>query len=346
MLRKGWKGPFGFTLIELLVVIAIIAILIGLLLPAVQKVREAAARMKCQNNLKQMGIALHAHHDAVGRFPPGCAANGAPFGNPADNSAWGFSWMVWILPYVEQDPLYKSLSFTSQSGWSNTTNRNIICAGPNGFVQISMYRCPSTPLPLQTGDGYNGGAPFPMKPTYCAIAGVANGTYGAFTETRASTGNAGHAGGGGVMHPNSQVRMGDMTDGTSNTMVVSEQGNFLTLNTGAKTFWNAAEPHGWQMGASSTGVGANYAAGGDNRAFNTCTIRYKINLISNNWTDSPGSTGVGYNMGNNIPLTSSHTGGVNTLLGDGSVRFLRDTIDINTLAFLATRDDGQVLPNF
>src|SRR5580765_2165272 len=97
----------GFTLIELLVVIAIIAILIALLVPAVQKVRDAAARSQCGNNLKQIGIALHSYHDARKVLPPGASADKAPWKNPttAADADWGSSWMIYLLPYIDQGPL-------------------------------------------------------------------------------------------------------------------------------------------------------------------------------------------------------------------------------------------------
>src|SRR5687768_16191653 len=109
-----WKRS-GFTLIELLVVIAIIAILIALLVPAVQKVRDAAARTQCQNNLKQQGLALHAYHDANRRLPPGAAADQPPFGTLA--GSWGSSWRVYALPYIEQDNLFKAWLLGGGSGW-------------------------------------------------------------------------------------------------------------------------------------------------------------------------------------------------------------------------------------
>jgi prepilin-type N-terminal cleavage/methylation domain-containing protein/prepilin-type processing-associated H-X9-DG protein len=353
----------AFTLIELLVVIAIIAILIALLVPAVQKVREAAARAQCQNNLKQIGLALHGYHDSNKGLPPGCTTDAAPFGS---GGGWGSSWMVYILPHIEQDNIYKQWQFIgANSGYTNANNRAISTGGtpagkdvlpPAGTLGttglvISIYRCPSSPLPMFAQNG----ALKVMQPNYVGISGAANealmGT--GYTESRINTsagainccGGGGPASFGGVLFRGSRIKLTDITDGTSNTLVVSEHSDWMSASDGGKRQWTAAGLYGWSMGTNSNT--ANSGTSGDNRQFNCTTVRYRINLKTG-WSTNGGTgtqsgdctVGVCYDLGNNIPLNSTHSGGVNGLFGDGSVRFVGDNVSISVLALSSVRDDN------
>lgn len=342
----------GFTLVELLVVIAIIGILIALLLPAVQAAREAARRSQCTNNLKQLGLALHNHHDTNNRFPPGGAQDQTPFGSLSVPNGWGSSWLVYILPFVEQRTVYDKWQFTGNSGLSNATNMGAI----NGLV-ISCYACPSSPLPTQWAVN-TGAVPGTdinrMAVHYVGISGIAEATLiSGYTESRISTAQfGGRVSGGGVLIPNGKLRFADISDGTSNVIAISEQGNWIYTSDGAKKDWRASQPWGWTIGVSKPGIPPAYdPSGNGERAFNLTAIRYPINQTKG-W--APGSdgngdweaTGVNWDSGVNTPLNSAHPGGVNALLGDGSVRFLSDSMTLDTLARLATRDDGKPLENF
>ncbi len=332
----------AFTLIELLVVIAIIAILIGLLLPAVQKVREAAARAKCSNNLKQIGLAVHNYHDTNGILPPGGAVDQKPFGtHPTNGAAWGSPWLVYILPGMEQNALYSQFQFAGNSGWSNTQNSN----AANG-VRIASYRCPSATLPDNVTSALSG---VEMLVTYMGISGAVPSliTTPAYNDNRIAIGNTGVAGnssGGtqaanGILIANGKIQLTTIADGTSNTMLASEQGDFIVTLDGTKNAWNGSTPHGWTIGAGS---GATpYGNGGDARLFNCTTIRYPINRKTG-WTNGGhcGAEGICLFGPQNVPLNSNHTGGVNAAMGDGSVRFFRDTTNIQVLAQYAIRDDG------
>jgi prepilin-type N-terminal cleavage/methylation domain-containing protein len=341
----------GFTLVELLVVIAIIGVLVAMLLPAVQAAREAARRSSCSNNLRQIGIGVHNHHDTKKYFPPGTTQDQPPFGPAA--SSWGASWMIYLLPFIEQDALYGKLVIGGGTGYGNAAN------GPfyTGY-KIPIYRCPSTALPELTTSGVPGSGQV-MLPTVVAIAGAVPGAFSfidpptnsvrSFNENRYANpgGAAGCCSGGilsrgGVMTVNAKHGFQHIKDGSSNTMIVSEHADFLTTLNGAQEAWTAAGPHGWTIGwGNSNATFVNGVTISDARAFNVTTIRYLINQ-KKGWTDAPGNCGaqgVCDNTGQNIPLNSGHPGGVMATFGDGSVRFVSETITLQLLAQLATRDD-------
>ncbi len=196
----GSRPRRGFTLIELLVVIAIIAILIGLLLPAVQKVREAAARMKCQNHMKQLGLGLHNHHDALGGFPP-ALQNGT--GVPV------MGWTYFVLPYIEQDNLYKRINLAAN--WNDAATND---ANPGGVnqVEIAIFLCPSAPSG-RTADRARKILDYPAvtqitrpNPYFAGTLPPADSTYI------------------GILGHNVRRRITDITDGSSNTILLGESG--------------------------------------------------------------------------------------------------------------------------
>ena len=293
----------AFTLIELLVVIAIIAILIALLVPAVQKVRAAAARLQCQNNLKQIGLALHNYHDGSKRFPSGImvplgAASGevTPASCPKCSDApianhWG-SWLTWILPFMDQGSLYEQLTLTSREyAYSN---------GPNSFgaTVIPAYICPMDYVPLQTIQ-YN--TYYFGVNSYFGNAGTI-----AWPVSSASLN--------GVLYYNSSVRITDITDGASNTFLAGER--YSKDPTMIDT--DLADWRGWAW--------TNYNSGGDNLADTSWPINSHASVIG----QDPRKCNFG----------SGHSGGANFVLCDGSVHFVSDQMPIVTLQRLSVPNDG------
>ncbi|HZZ78744.1 MAG TPA: DUF1559 domain-containing protein [Gemmataceae bacterium] len=334
----------AFTLIELLVVIAIIAILIALLVPAVQKVREAAARTQCINNLKNIGLALHAYHDANKKLPPGCTSDQAPWGTGGGH---GSSWKVFILPYIEQGAIYSKWQFTGDSGWSNTTNMTMV----NGLT-IPVYRCPSTDLPiLTTTSTSNTVTCLQMYSCYTGISGSYNLGYTdpvGYSDNTCCQGSGGASGwisGGGVLFNCSQVTLTGISDGTSNTIMVGEQSRHLRDANNQPVIASAGAitsqgPHGWTMGSDSTQTPRSGL--GENRSMQCTTVRYSINQIG---MSNSGAAGTSDNAGPNCPLSSNHTGGANMLFADGTVRFWPNSTASLVLAVACMRADGQSFTN-
>lgn len=321
----------GFTLIELLVVIAIIAILIALLLPAVQQAREAARRTQCKNNLKQIGLALHNYHDVSLTFPIGS--------NTGQNNTFGLSYWAGLMPYFDQANMYSQLTFDGQHpGWTRDGQSGGEINGQAADGQsFAMMLCPSSPLPTMkdTGSGY-----ITCLPQYVGINGATDDTEtpprfvnsgpAQMTYTGCCSGNGGIASGGGTLLRNKAIRIRDITDGTSNTIMVGEQSDFVENAAGVGTQINAN--HGWLMGTHGLGEVTNL------RAFNTTSVRYPPNSGI-----AVAGSGVGNNDGVNSGLFSAHTGGVQVLLADGSCRFLSENVDMLTLRLLCSRKDGQVI---
>lgn len=345
------RKRLAFTLVELLVVIAIIGILIALLLPAVQAAREAARRSQCTNNIKQLTLALHNFHDSYKRLPPGGATDQAPFGTTT-GWACGSSWIVYILPYIEQTAIADQWMFTGGSGWQTSSTS----AAPNNAplisnVIINSLFCPSSPLPKTIGSG---AVPFAtgdiQLANYVGSSGAVNGLIPGYNETRCYTGaSSGCCDGGitcasGVLFPHGKVEFAHITDGTSNTLAVGEHGDWLITTDGAKRDWRGSLPHGWQMGSCNGTTPPPSAVG---RNFNCSALRWRINDKDRQglgWPNPPSgdcTLGVCYNMGSNIPFNSAHPGGVVMGICDGSARFVSETVPLDTIARLATRDDGQ-----
>ena len=314
----------GFTLVELLVVIAIIGVLVGLLLPAVQAAREAARRSSCNNNLKQIGLALQNHEDAKKAFPSGGCGTQAL--NAGGGEQWGHSQWVALLPYMEYSEIYSQWNFKApDEGW--TGNRAIYSG-----TRIKVLKCPSSSLT----DGGQGA----VQPAsqYFGIAGAV--PRGGFTSTTGfsdQSGSWGQCSMRGMITSRDQKKLSDCSDGLSNTMVEGEISNLIYDANGQNgQDRRPGRNWGWPMGGL-TGWGDDWAP-----QVNIVTIRYAPNakVLGANGLTWPGWDDA---SGTNTPLASSHTGGVQILMADGSSRFLTESIDMQILTYMAVRDDGQTI---
>jgi prepilin-type N-terminal cleavage/methylation domain-containing protein/prepilin-type processing-associated H-X9-DG protein len=360
MTAHARKGPrSGFTLIELLVVIAIIAILIGLLVPAVQKVREAAARTQCANNCKQIGLALHAYHDVYKKLPPAsqvpyAVVNGDP--NLDMTLPFGPNWAVLILPYIEQSPLYNQTNPASYPGIPITPGTVPPYAKVNNSWRVvrgavvPVYQCPSdsnnqTPY----SDGGKGSPPETgwARGNYGVTAGYEDYDHvsGGASYTTSSAGPLKGVVSSPVMAANYGAKLQVITDGTSNTIMVAE------LRAGISPL----DPRGvWALGFSSSSIvnagRAPYNPTPNNLLGDSGSDGDEIQTCSKFWNSTIGSLqGMGC-IKNGTLMTSGmsrsqHTDGVNTCFADGSVRFIRNSISEYTWGLLLSKSDGLIIPD-
>ncbi len=305
----------GFTLIELLVVIAIIAVLIGLLLPAVQKVRDAAARITCTNNLKQIGLALHNYHDANGSLPPAIRDY---YPLPTDPHQW-LSWLGRLMPFYEQDNLARNMeaAFASQG-----SNPNPFLNPPHlGLSQpLSVLRCPSDSR--QYTVAYSEGIVIAFT-GYLGISG---------TNLRTMDG---------TLYWNSRVKFADMTDGLSNTLVAGERPPGATLDFG----WWYSGAGQWDSGGGPVGNYPVRNTGSCDVTLGMAEINLGANGISTLDSCPPGPYKYGPGNINNpcdqFHFWSLHSGGSNFLAGDGSVTFVTYGA-AHVMTGMGTRNGGEV----
>lgn len=318
----------AFTLIELLVVIAIVAVLMGLLLPAIQKIRRAAQRLQCQNNLKQIGIALHNYHDAHGSFPPAMVVEfpnkfggPTPHPHPPPDNRMFFSWMVRILDYISQEAAARKVDWQGGRWQEELTN-----------LFIKTYECPADSgvqklyEPLGTSDAPGQPA---LPPMYHKVVLNSYLTVNGIDQSR----------GDGVIYVNSRTKLADIKDGSSQTLLVGER---PTWTTGGGNWFVDLGYDPW-LGAEGQNLGVQEVEYSSGAWANSPTTRVKATHQFENCTTTDPITPSDPDYRCQWHFWSYHPGGANFLFADGHIGFLRYEIGQDVINALATRNGKEVV---
>jgi len=340
------RSRTGFTLIELLVVIAIIAILIGLLLPAVQKVRDAANRMKCQNNMKQIALSVHNYESATGYLPPGGINSAGSSFRPGledfgtqTGTTWSYanmSFLTVMLPYIEQ----ANVLLAATGGYNFKKNWNDAANQPATSIRIPLYLCPANPSDkiIPASGGFS-----PAPADYWPISRANNNPAVwiglGFPDPGAGGNTAGYNG---ILQVNSVIKITNVPDGLTNTIMIGE---------------SSARQEGWMRGKQKYNDGQAWAGqsrgawgSGSNNIVCGGTVNPLSTTPGNNnpgpskvTTSANATTAFAINGQNQGELYSFHGGGCNVAMGDGSVRMLKESISLSVLIRMAAAFDAQVV---
>lgn len=308
----------GFTLVELLVVIAIIGILVGLLLPAVQAAREAARRMQCSNNLKQIGLAMHNYESTYKKFPMGNLVRLEV--TPIRGDGW--TWHVRILPLIEQNALFNRVSPVIGTDRGDRNSAEQLLAGRD--TRLSFFQCPSHPT-----SGANPSKAGYQLSTYNAVCGTTT-----FNSDQADEPTDLAYRGNGMFFLNSKIGFGDIPDGTSNTFMVAEVQDDLG---GANT---SSTPNSSRMPGSDRKY--NFSSGGDGNP-PTDVSEYLVGMENDDPINANTRDANGHFSNDGEYAGSYHVGGAQFVLSDGSVHFISQNINMTTYRALATRAGGEVV---
>jgi len=316
----------AFTLIELLVVIAIIAILIAMLLPAIQAAREAARRASCSNNMKQLALAVLNYESSHSGFPP------SEIG--IFQSSWGWR----LLPYTEYAPEYEKLTFTGQytgyPGSGDVTNDPVFDG-----ISPPFFHCPSSDLSKVSTNITT------RRITTISYTAIAGSDTDVSYPTRVKTiANFGIVSDNGVMPWNATIRMGDIRDGTTRTIMLGEQSGPIVTAAGLRLDFRKTARYGAWMGCAAIGRVSSATSVANAESYNSCTVKYPINSKGYTTSRADGynttTAGVPESGGANIPLTAAHAGGAYVARADGGVKFLAEGMSIAVLRSMANRDDA------